>query len=136
MNKKDFKNLIQQELVGKSVERQIEFLLKIKNVWIDEMIFAIKKKNNLEVPEEKKKEYWRCNKCQKYTLLKKTKSEYKREIFQETTYRDAGYGDDDREGLVERLVHYVTCPHCGNKQVIKKDYLRTLQEWNRKEGRK
>ena len=135
MNKKDFKKYIEERLNGLSLERQIKELQKIQNVYLPELINAKKKKIGTWIPSKDKEKYIFCDKCRKYHLKTKWKEEYIKEVREVYTYRDAGYGDDDRIGDVEYMVVYHTCPECGYRKETRKHYIKTLRDWNRREGR-
>ena len=135
MNKKDFAAYITKCLEGMSLERQIQELEKVQNKYIPELINKRKKKLGIWVEPEKKSQYFKCGKCGKYTLLSKIQHDFVDEIREEYTYRDAGYGDDDRIGDNLYKVEYVICPICGNRQEIKKYYKKLLREWNARTGR-
>ena len=130
MNKKDFTKYIDKQLEGKCLEQQAAELYKIKDKYIPELIQKRLKKLNLWVEPEMKDKYLCCRECGRYSLLKKCKQESQTEIRTETTYIDAGYGDDDMMGEVEYLVFYITCPLCGKKQEKSKYYKRKIREWN------
>ena len=88
------------------------------------------------MPPEQAKNYILCNHCNKYCLKKDCKRQDIREVRVETTFTDCGYGDDDKMGEVEYLVTYSICPRCGGKQQTSKLYLRTICEWNRRDGKR
>jgi len=136
MNKKDFKKYIDENISELSLDRQIKELQKIQNVYLPELINARKKKQGTWIPPKDKEKYIYCDKCRKYHLKSKWKEEYVKEVREVTTYIDAGYGDDDREGEVQYMVRYHTCPVCGEKIETAKHYIKTLREWNRREGRR
>jgi len=136
MNKKDFKKYIEENLSGLCLERQIKELQKIQNVYLPELINAKKKKQGTWISSKDKDKYILCKKCGKYYLKTKWKEEYVKEVREVTTYIDAGYGDDDRMGDVEYMVVYNTCPECGERIETAKYYIKTLREWNRREGRR
>ena len=136
MNKKDFKKYIEENISGLSLERQIKELQKIQNVYLTEFINLRKKKEGTWIQDKDKDKYIFCSKCQKYYLKSKWKEEYVKEVRTVTTYIDAGYGDYDREGDVEYMVVYHTCPECEYSKETKKHYIKTLREWNRREGRR
>lgn len=135
MNKRDFKKYIEENIGNLSLERQIKELQKVQNEYIPELINARRKKKKPWVPDDKEN-YIFCEKCKKYHLKHKWKAKMVIEVRRETTYTDAGYGDDDRIGDVEYMVTYKTCPRCGCTKETRKLYLKTLREWNRREGRK
>lgn len=135
MNKNNFKKVLNSEIANLSLNRQIELLEKIKDVWIPEMIQARKKKEGTWVEPDKKDQYFFCKSCQRYTLKTKCKTVFEKEVRTQSTYRDAGYGDGDLEGDVEYLVEYGVCPKCGHKQEIKSHYVRTICEWLARYGR-
>ena len=135
MNKRDFATYIKERLEGMSLERQIQELEKVQTQYIPELINNRKKKLGLWIEPEKKGEYFRCEKCHKYSPLKKVKKDFVNEIREEYTYRDAGYGDDDRIGEVLYKVEYVTCPKCGHRQETNKFYMKLLRDWNARSGR-
>ena len=136
MNKKDFKKYIEENIGDLSLERQIKELQKVQKVYLPEFINARKRKEGTWIPPTDKEKYIFCDECKKYHLKSKWKEEYIREVREVTTYIDAGYGDDDREGEVEYMVRYHTCPQCGQKTETSKHYIKTLREWNRREGRR
>ncbi|MBQ8042583.1 MAG: hypothetical protein IJ272_00340 [Clostridia bacterium] len=136
MNKKDFTRYINEQLEGLSLERQIGELQKVQKTYLPELIQARQKKLGIWVPPEKKQDYMFCESCRKYSLKNKCVQEDITEVRTVTTFRDCGYGDDDKMGDVEYIVTYITCPRCGHKQEKSKFRLRTLREWNRREGRK
>ena len=136
MNKKEFTKYIGEQLNGKSLEEQVKILSKIQSDYLPELIHSRQKKLGLWVPAAEKSNYTFCEKCNRYSLTKNCKENFVKEIRTETTYIDCGYGDDDMMGDVEYMVSYVTCPRCGFVQEKQKIYMRTLREWNRKEGRR
>lgn len=136
MNKRDFKKYIEENIGNLSLERQIKELQKVQNEYIPELINARKKKQGTWIPHKDKDKYIYCNKCKKYHLKTKWKEEHVKEVREKYTYIDAGYGDDDRIGEVQYMVVYHTCPECGEKVETAKYYIKTLREWNRREGRK
>lgn len=106
MTKRDFNSFINQNLKGLSLEKKLELLCKIQNLWLPD----IKKKLN----DKLDKNYIKCSKCKKYSLIKSFKYKNKKEIRHGVTvYRDAGYGDDDEIADVTYSVDYVVCPICG-----------------------
>lgn len=136
MNKRDFKVYFDEQLSGMSLDKQIEELQKLQNVYIPELINARRKKQGTWVPPGEEYKYIYCDKCQKYHLKTKWKVSYSKEIRTEPTYIDAGYGDDDMMGDVEYMITYHRCPICGYEKETSKLYIKTLREWNRREGRK
>ncbi len=136
MNKKDFKKYIDENLKGMSIDKQIKELKKIQKDYIPELIMARRKKEKTWVPDKDKEKYIFCEKCGKYHLKDKWQTKMLREIRTEYTYIDAGYGDDDKMGEVEYIVTYKTCPYCYCTKETAKLYIKTLREWNRREGRK
>lgn len=123
MNKKDFEAKLNSMICNLPLEKQIKTLEDISRKWIPSLI------------EKKKKNYTFCHECKKYSLNKKFKTVTRGEIHRVPTYRDAGYGDGDLYGDVEYLVHYSICPICGKETFVKKIYVRTLAEYDRR-GRK
>lgn len=97
---------------------------------IEQMISWLK-----ELIEKKKENRTYCRSCQNYILTKSFKEVSQREVRHETIYTDCGYGDDDTHGDVEYMVIYRVCPVCGQKEQIKKLYIRTISEFNR-EGKR
>ena len=93
----------------------------------DNMSKEIKKEEN------DKNENQSINKKKKIipSYEKKGKTNHKKEIRSTQTFRDSGYGDDDRYGDVEYMITYSTCPICGKVEEIKKVYLRTICEQDR-----
>lgn len=136
MNKKDFTVYIEKQLEGMSLDKQIKVLQKIQNEYLVSIINKKKKRAGTFVEPEERDKYTFCDKCKKYYLTPKGKIDLKTEIRTETTYTDAGYGDDDRVGEVEYMVRYITCPLCSHKQEESKLYLRLIRDWNRREGRR
>lgn len=136
MNKTDFKKYIEENLSGLSLSRQIKELQKVQNVYLPELINTRKKKQGTWIPKKDEDKYIFCDKCKKYHLKTKWKEEYAKEVRTVTTYRDAGYGDDDKEGDVEYSIRYHICPVCGEKVETAKYRVRVLREWNRREGRR
>lgn len=116
MNFKEFEKILSPHLTVLCLEKQIELLTKIQKVWIPKLI------------NKKLKNYTICSKCKKYSLTKNFKSIDEVETFTETTYTDAGYGDDDKIGEVTYLITYAICPKCGNKKEVKKMYMYTQNE--------
>ena len=114
MNKKTFETYLNEEFKNLPLEKQVEFLYKIKDEWV------------INIISKKTKSFSFCKSCKRYYLTKDEKIEIKREIRGECTYRDAGYGDDDEYGDVEYLVHYYHCPLCNKVIGEKKEYIRTL----------
>lgn len=135
MNKKEFTSYIEDVLEGKTLEQQIKVLQKMQLEYLPSLIHSRQKKLGVWVPDEQKGNYMFCEKCNKYSLISKCNTEMIKEIRTETTYVDAGYGDCDMEGDVEYFVTYITCPRCAHKQEKTKLYMRTVREWNRREGR-
>ena len=136
MNKRDFKKYIDENLSGMSLERQIEELQKLQNVYLPELINVRRKKQGTWISEKDKDKYIYCDKCKKYHLKTKWKERIAKEVREVTTYIDAGYGDDDKMGDVQYMVRYSTCPVCGEEKEMSKHYIKTLREWNRREGRR
>ena len=136
MNKKQFMDFMNREMEGMTYEQKMAMLTKMQANYLPDLITKLKKKEGYWVPKEKEKEYLHCENCHKYTLKKRCQTEMETKISVETTYIDCGYGDDDMEGEVERMITYKICPHCNHKQVVERLYLRKICEWNRREGRK
>lgn len=106
MTKRDFNSFINQNLKGLSLEKRLELLCKIQDLWLPD----IKQK----LDDKLDKNYTRCSKCKKYSLIKSFKYENKKEIRHGVTvYRDCGYGDDDEIADVTYSVVYAVCPICG-----------------------
>lgn len=116
MNFKDFETTLSSYLSVLSLEKQIELLTKMQTVWIPKLM------------DKKLKNYTLCHECKKYSLTKSFKSKEEVETYTETTYIDAGYGDDDKIGEVTYLITYSICPNCGSKKQLKKMYLYTKNE--------
>lgn len=135
MNKRDFIKALNKELENLPLSRQIQVLEKIKDKWLVELIQAKKKKEGTWVEPEEKEQYFFCEKCQRYTLNTKCKTESAREVRVVNTYRDAAYGEGDLDGEVEYLVIYNVCPRCGHKQEKQKHYIKTRCEWLRRWGK-
>ena len=116
MNFKDFETTLASYLNVLSLEKQIELLTKMQKVWIPKVI------------DKKLKNYTFCKECKKYSLTKKFESTTEVATFTETTYVDAGYGENDKIGEVTYLITYSICPNCGNKKETKKSYMYTENE--------
>lgn len=125
MNKTEFRKIIKDSINGLDLDKQVALLNKIQREWTPSIVSDIKGKIT--------KDYTQCSKCNRYVKTKdfKTSSEKKTNI--ETTYTDAGYGDDDRIGEVERLYLYTICPLCGGTHRVEQMYLRTLWEKGRRD---
>ena len=119
MNKKTFEKFINDSLKDIPLEKFEQELLKMKNDWIPQIL------------EKKKKNHIKCSSCGKYSKIKDFKTEEKIEVNVETTFTDAGYGDDDMLGEVERIYVYRICPICQKKEVQSKHFLRIIREWKR-----
>ncbi len=116
MKKKDFTDYLKNILKDLPLEKQKLILEKIRKEWLPEYI------NNKFI------NYSLCEKCGKYSLTKSFQTTSKKEIFTETTYTDAGYGDTDKIGEVEYLIHYSICPICSHEKVKDRYPLRVLNE--------
>ena len=114
--------------------KQIKELEKVQKIYLPELILKRKQQLGTWVPPERAKDYVLCEHCHKYYLKDTCEMQDINEVREETTARDCMYGEDDRLGEVEYLVTYGICPRCGGKQEISKWYLRTICEWNRREG--
>ena len=121
MNKKDFEKFINLHFKDIPLEKFEQDLLKMKKVWIPQIL------------ENKLKDKLKCKKCGKYSKKEHFKIEDEIKIVTETTFRDVGYGDDDKTGEVEYLFFYQICPICGNKSVKEKLFLRIVNEYSRYE---
>lgn len=120
MNRKEFFSFLDSKLEGKTLEQKVNEIDKINaKEWFEQYLDHLTK-NMIFCPE-----------CKKYVSEKKFKKEVIKEIRRETTYRDAGYGDDDRTGDVECLVEYIVCPLCGHKKQKDKWRLRIIREYDR-----
>ena len=128
MNKKDFTAYVEKELDGLTDEQKIAIFRKMEGNWIPSLLKKYQKKMGYYVEPKNKDEYIFCKECRRYYKKKKVKSEYVNETRTETTYTDAGYGDDDRIGDVRYFVEYKTCPRCGHRQEISKLYMETKNE--------
>lgn len=135
MNKKDFATYIASRIEGLSLERQIKELEKVQKGYLPELILKKKQQLGTWVPPERAKDYVLCEHCHKYYLKATCEKQDKNEVREETTARDCMYGEDDIVGEVEYLVTYGVCPRCSGKQEISKWYLRTICQWNRREGK-
>lgn len=114
--------MIHKFLTGSTdINKNILLLEKIQKKWIPEII------------NSKLKKYKLCKQCHKYSLQKDFKKEITKEIRRETTYTDAGYGDDDRIGDVEYMVTYSICPLCQKKSQEDKMFMRLLGEKRRRD---
>lgn len=118
MKKADFIRYVKGIIKPLSVTEQIQTLEKMK-FWIEELI-----------KEKKEKNIYCCN-CKKYFTESKFKTIYQTEFREETTYRDAAYGDGDLHGTVERFVTYSVCPSCGHKKEINALFMRIVSEYDR-----
>ncbi len=116
MNKEDFTKFLNESLKGFPLEKQIQIIEKMKAEWIPKIVI------------EKTKNYVLCEHCGRYSLEKNNKKTYNREKRIQSTYTDAGYGDDDLYGEVEYIVEYSICPHCLKKKEISKSYMGTNWE--------
>lgn len=117
MNKKDFEKYINIQLKNVPLEKFEQELIKMQKVWLPQIL------------DKRLKNYTKCKLCGKYSKEKDFESESIEEIHTETTYKDAGYGDDDKMGEVEYLVTYQICPICQNKELKSKYYIKTIREW-------
>lgn len=136
MNKKQFTKYMKSQMEGMTYEQKIRLLKRIEGNYVPDLIKSCMQKEGYYVSSSEADKYFRCKRCKKYTPKTKCKSESKTEIREETTYSDAGYGDDDMMGDVEYFVEYMICPCCHHKQEVHKLYMRKIREWNRREGRK
>ena len=128
MNKKQFTQYVESEMEGLTDEQKIALLRKLEGNWIPTLLKKYHKKLGYYVEPKERDAYVLCEKCKKYYSKQKVKSEYVNETRTETTYTDAGYGDDDMIGDVRYFVEYKTCPRCGHKQEISKLYMETKNE--------
>lgn len=104
---------------SKDINKNILILEKIQKKWTPDII------------NDKLKKYKLCKKCHMYSLQKDFKEEVNKEIRRETTYTDAGYGDDDKIGDVEYMITYSICPLCQKKTQEDKIFIRILWEKGR-----
>lgn len=85
-----------------------------------------------QLKDELTKETTYCPHCHDYYLSSQWEKSLKMETFEETTFIDAGYGDDDMIGDVTYLMEYSECPMCKKSIRTKKEYLYTQNERRRK----
>lgn len=111
MTKKDFEKYLNEQFREIPLEEQERLLIKMEREWIPSIL-----KRKLE-------KYTMCDSCKKYSLTKRFKTITIKNRRIETTYRDAGYGDDDMIGEVEYLYYYLVCPICGYEKNIKVNIL-------------
>lgn len=120
MNKNQFKVFITKEASNLSLEAQIKFLKKIRDVWIPEII------------DKKLQNYTFCIECNKYIKTKSFKKIHKKEWATNVcVYVDAGYGDCDRFADVLYYFTYDVCPNCGYEKIISKTMLEIKNEHER-----
>lgn len=117
--KKDFFEFLDKELKNVTLKEQLNFLNDISK-W------------SREYDENSKKDFTYCSNCKNYLKTKYFKIEHDIHTTVETTYVDAGYGDDDLIGEVEYEYIYTICPKCGYKHVKDRYYRRTL--WEKRRG--
>lgn len=132
MNRKSFERYVNEQLKELPLEQQIKDLQKMQSIWIPDLLHARQQKAGTWVPPEKKEEYVFCENCKTYYSKEQNKSNYEREVRTETTFIDAGYGDDDMIGEVEYIVQYKTCPKCSRKAEVGKTRLKIIREWPRR----
>ena len=106
MNKKEFAEYMDKQLEGLTLQQQIKELKKINENYLPSLIQSRQKKLGLWVDPKEQHKYFFCKKCGRYYLTKDCKENMVREVHTETTYTDAGYGDDDKTGDVEYMVTY------------------------------
>ena len=135
MNKKEFSSYILEKIKGMSLERQIEQLIKIKDNYLPSLIQKKQKELGIWIEPEKRNEYMYCDKCRKYSVIKKCKITMEEEVRTVATYIDGAYGDGDMDGDVLFVVEYAICPRCGHKQELKAIWIKIIKEWLRKMGR-
>jgi len=120
INKTDFKRVVKNKIDCYLIEDKIAILEQTKKdipVWINEMIFQLAKNKYF------------CEKCRKYSDIKKLKQTTKTEISRgQCVYTDAGYGDGDEYADVEYLVTYNICPLCKAESYKSKFY---INQYNR-----
>ncbi len=119
MSKNDFKKLMKDTMSDLSLEKQEKLLDNIQKFWIKEL------------KSEIFKNFTKCEHCGQYFKSKQYKKVSKTGTQVETTYSDAGYGDDDRYGEVEYIFNYLECPSCKHQKLIDKEYVRTIWEKRR-----
>lgn len=103
-----------------SIQTKRDILFNIKDNLIPLLIRELTKNKNY------------CKPCNEYYDKDLFTKSVNTKIVTETTFTDAGYGDDDRIGEVEYLFHYLECPICKSKQEEKRTYIRTIKEWTRR----
>lgn len=135
-NKKQIKQALNQYFSIKDIQEVAKFWdvdnpedTSSFDVVMEELQKAINKVQAMKDKKLKKfKElYFKCSHCGKLTLYKDVKEVSRKEYRIETTYTDAGYGDDDRTGKVWYLNFYRVCPHC-NKETFKDKYFLDIEE--------
>ena len=52
--------------------------------------------------------------------------------YNKCVYVDSAYGEDDKFADIEYAVYYKKCPHCSNKYVVQKDYLKERKRYGRR----
>lgn len=102
-----------------SIKQKLEFLNKMSENWIPSL-----KKNIFNT-------YRKCCKCNEYFLRSEFKKSNSKITNEETTYTDAGYGDNDKYGEVEYMIDYLECPKCHYKETVNKHFIRILWEKDR-----
>lgn len=125
INKTEYRKNITQQAKDLPIEDQLKIIKKEqKNIENTQQWLK-------EIRTQLLKNYTYCNKCEKYSKTKDFKTLSIKEVRQETTYTDCGYGEDDTWGNVEYVIDYQICPLCNHKKQITKHYLRTLDEFDR-----
>lgn len=125
MNKTEYNKNIKQQTKNLPIEEQLKIIKK------EQSNIENRQKWLKEIRMQILKNYTYCNKCEKYSKTKDFEMLSIKEIRQETTYTDCGYGDSDTWGNVEYVVDYQICPLCNHKKQIKKQYVRILNEFDR-----
>jgi hypothetical protein len=117
MNKSVFKKYIKSYIINLSTEKQLSLL--------DNMIIVIEL-----IKSEVTKNKVFCHDCKKWIDKSKIIKSYKKEIKEELTFSDAGYGDYIEFSDIEYLIHYEECPFCHNKKEVYASKIRTINEWS------
>lgn len=119
MNKTEFNKFLSETIGNLPIEKQEKELDKLTK-YKEDYLAKLKKNHTC------------CTKCHKYSKTKEFTqvNEVRRNI--ETTFTDAGYGDDDRYGEVEYIYQYLICPICKFKNYKNRIYVRTLWEKTRR----
>lgn len=111
MTKQDFKTFINQNLKDLPLEKQEILLDKMLHKWLPDIVGKFNDKIE--------KNYRKCQKCGKYSIIKNTKSILETEVHHDVlVYANAGYGDDDEYADITYSICYSICPFCGGKSEL------------------